>query len=87
MASSCDIYKEGIKKGSGTCTGGSASITSYTANDSGGLTNDVARHCARQNVQVVVTEAGSYAGRSWNTRVLTEGATTTLADKCPYTNA
>lgn len=79
MASSCDIYKHGIKLGSGTCAGGSADITSYTAN--------LSRTCARKNVQVVVTQDGVYKGSSWNTRVLSEGSTTVLADACPYTNA
>ena len=87
MASSCDIYKGGIKLGSGTCAGGSASITSYTANNSGGLSNDVNRVAARKNVTIVVTQAGSYAGMSWRARVLSEGSTTVLSQPCPFTSA
>ena len=87
MASSCDIYKGGIILGSGTCAAGSASITSYTANNSGGLANDKNRTCARKNVIVVVTQNGTHKGRSWRTRVLTEGSTTVLADACPFVGA
>jgi hypothetical protein len=87
MASSCDFYKGSIKLGSGTCAGGSASVTSYTANDSGGASADVARVCARKNITVVVTQAGVYAGLSWRARVLTEGSTCTLSEPCPFTNA
>jgi len=87
MASTCDIYKGSIKLGSGTCAAGSANITSYTANDSGGQANDVPRVCARKAVIVVVTQAGTHVGRSWQTRVLTEGATTVLRDFCPFVGA
>ena len=87
MASTCDIYKGGIKLGSGTCAAGSTDISSYTANNSGGLANDVSRVCARKNVTVVVTQAGTHVGRSWRTRVLTEGATTVLKDACPFVGA
>ncbi len=87
MASTCDVYKGGIKLGSGTCAGGSVSLTSYTANDSGGLSSDRARVAARRNVAVVVTQAGAYAGMSWRTNMLVEGATCTLKDACPFTSA
>jgi len=87
MASTCDVYKGGIKLGSGTCSGGSASLTSYTANNSGGLGGDVNRVAARRNVWVVVTQAGVYAGMSWLTNMLVEGSTCTLKDACPFTNA
>ena len=79
MASTCDFYKHGIKLGSGTCAGGSASVTSYTAN--------LSRTCARKNIQIVVTQAGVYQGLKWNARVISEGSTCVLSEKCPYTNA
>ena len=79
MASTCDFYKHGIKLGSGTCSDGSTSVTSYTAN--------LSRTCARKNVQIVVTQAGTHAGRSWNARVLSEGSTCTLSAPCPYVGA
>jgi len=86
MASTCDFYKHGIKLGSGTCSAGSASITSYTAYNPG-LANDVARTCARKNIKVVITQAGSNNGRSWEARVLSEGATCTLSAACPFVGA
>jgi hypothetical protein len=86
MASTCDVYKGGNKLGSGTCAAGSATISSYTAFNAG-LGNDIARVCGRRNVQIVVTQAGTHVGRSWNTRVLTEGASLTLMDACPFVGA
>ena len=79
MASTCDVYKNGILLGAGTCAAGSATISSYTANAS--------RVCARRNVQIVVTQAGTHVGRSWNTRVLTESSSLTLVDACPFVGA
>ena len=79
MASSCDFYKHGIKLGSGTCAANSASVTSYTAT--------LSRVAARKNVQIVITQAGTHAGRSWNARVLTEGSTCTLSAPCPFVGA
>ena len=87
MASSCDIYKGGIKLGSGTCAAGSANITSYTGFIGDNLAHDVARTCARRNVTVVITQVGSHQGKSWRTRVLTEAATTVLKDACPFIGA
>lgn len=87
MASTCDVYKGGIKLGSGSCAAASATISSYTANNSGGLGGDVNRVANRRNVTIVVTEAGTHAGRSWNARVLTEGATLTLSEVCPFVGA
>ena len=87
MASTCDVYKGGIKLGSGTCSDGSVSITSYTANDSGGLAGDIARVASRRNVAVVITQAGTHVGRSWRTNMLVQGATCTLRDACPFVGA
>ncbi len=86
MASTCDFYKDNIKLGSGTCAAGSASITSYTALNPG-LAHDVARVAARRNIRVVITQAGTHAGRHWNARVLSEGSTCTLSNPCPYVGA
>ena len=81
MASTCDIYKHGIKLGSGSCAGTSASITSWSAVGS--------PHTVGRNVQIVVTQAGVYAGQSWRTRILTDNGsgTLTLKDACPFTDA
>ena len=79
MASTCDFYKHGIKLGSGTCEAGSASVTSYTAN--------LSRVCARKNIRVVITQAGTHVGRHWDARVLTEASTCVLSAPCPYVGA
>lgn len=77
MAVTVDVYKGPIKLGSGTCTNGSNSMTSYTgtAPKSG------------RNVQVVATvPVSSAVGLSFATRVVTDGAgTLTLKDNCPFT--
>lgn len=79
MASTCSIYKGPILLGTGSCADGSASITSYSGTAPG----------PGRNVTVVVTQAGTHAGRSWRSRVTggSGGATLTLADKCPYVGA
>ncbi len=81
MASTCDIYKHGIKLGSGSCAGGNASITSWSAV---GSPRTIGR-----NVQIAVPPAGVYAGQTWNTRILADNGsgTLTLKDACPFTNA
>lgn len=78
MAMTVDIYKHGIKLGSGSATSGSASITGYSA--VGGSV------VARRNVQIQITAAGTHKGRTWNTRVLTDNGsgTLTLVDACPF---
>ena len=87
MASTCDVYKGGIKLGSGTCADGSATISSYTAKNDG-LSGDIAQVAGRRNVQIIVIQAGTFAGMHWNTMVLTEGASSlTLKDPCPYVGA
>jgi transketolase C-terminal domain/subunit len=87
MTSTCDVYKNGIKLGSGTCAGGSATISSYD-DFNAGEANDIDRIAHRRNVQIVVTEAGVYTGKTWNTHVITEAATTlTLKDACPFADA
>jgi len=79
MASTCALYKHGIQLGTGSCSDGSASITSYSGTAPG----------PGRNVQVVVTQAGTHSGRSWNARVTagSGGATLTLSEKCPYVGA
>jgi len=81
MASACDVYKHGIKLGSGTCAAGSASITSYTAH--------LGRTCVRKNCQIVVTQAGIHKGRSWFARVTADNGagTLTLSETCPFVGA
>lgn len=87
MASSCDVYKNGIKLGTGTCAGGSATISSYD-DFNAGLANDLDRIADRRNVQIVITQAGAYLGMVWNTYCITEtGSALTLKDACPFTSA
>ncbi len=88
---SVDVYRQGggIKLGSGTATGGSVSITSYTAFNPG-LAHDEARRLPaptdpQGEVQVVGTTAGASLGYTVHTRVLVDGgATLTLNDRWPF---
>lgn len=78
MAVTVDVYKGPNKLGSGTCTNGSTSMTSYsgTAPING------------RNVQIAVTAAVSSAvGSSFSTSVISGSgtATLTLEDACPFT--
>lgn len=78
MAVTVDVYKGPNKLGTGTCTNGSASMTSYsgTAPING------------RNVQCAVTAAvSSPLGSSFDTTIIagSGGATLTLKDACPYT--
>lgn len=79
MASTCSVYKHGILLGTGSVSAGSASLTSYsgTAPRNG------------RNVNVVVTQAGTHAGRSFAARILSGSgsSTLTLSEKCPFVGA
>lgn len=78
MTYAVDVYKNGLKLGSGTATGGSATIASYTA-------LSVGNSPAGRNVQVVAT-AGNNVGASIATRVITDSVTSlVMQDKGPYT--
>lgn len=77
MTLAVDIYKNGIKLASGTATNASASLTS--------VTELLATVYLGRNVQVTVATAGTNAGSTWRTRILTDGVTSlTLADACPF---
>jgi len=82
MAFSVNIYRNGIKLGSGTATGGSKTISSYSAN----LSRTLPKFATPQaDVQITAT-TGNNVGATWNTRIVTDaGATLTLADAAPYT--
>lgn len=78
MAYNVDVYKNGIKLGSGSATNGSATISSYTAAVAGNSP-------AGKNVQVAAT-GGNNIGASVSTRILTDGTTSlTLQDKSTFT--
>lgn len=77
MTYAVDVYKNGIKLGSGTATAASATISSYTAAVAGNSP-------AGKNVQVVAT-AGNNVGAKIDTRILVDGTTSlTLADLGPF---
>lgn len=83
MASPCSIYKHGILLGTGNCSDGSASITSFSA--SSGAPSVV----KGKNVQIVITEAGTHNGRQWVSRIAANNGagTLTLDNACPYVGA
>lgn len=75
MAYNIDVYKNGLKLGSGSATAGSRTISTYTGT----------APVSGRNVTVVST-GGNNVGASINTRVVTDGgATLTLYDAGPYT--
>lgn len=77
MTYAVDVYKNGIKLGSGTATAASATISSYTAAVAGNSP-------AGKNVQVVAT-AGNNIGGKIDTRILVDGTTSlTLRDLGPF---
>lgn len=77
MAVTVDIYKGSTKLGTGTCTNGSFTVSSYsgTAPKSG------------RNVQIHSRgPVSSDPGLSWFTRIVTDGGSTlTIKDACPHT--
>lgn len=79
MASTCNVYKGVTLLGSGSCAAASVTISSWSAN--------LSRSALRRNVTVVVTEAGTHTGRSWNTYCSAQAATLTLRDACPFVGA
>lgn len=80
MTLAVDVYRNGIKFGSGTATTGSTSITGYA--------ETLSRHLALvriPHVEITVTAAGVHTGRTWNTEILVDGgATLTVLDPCPF---
>lgn len=81
MASTVKIFKNGIELGSGSAAAASATISSYSATNSRPTGQG-------RNVQIMVTQAGTHVGRSWRTRVVTDGGSSlTLKDACPFVGA
>lgn len=82
MASTCSIYKGGILLGTGSCAAASTSITSFTA------TTGAPSVVKGKNINIVVTQAGSHAGRTWRSRVVSNSAgTVVVTDACPFVGA
>lgn len=82
--STCQVWKGPILLGAGSITNASATVSSYNradkvATDSVEVVTGVGR-----NVTVQITSS-THIGSSFNTRVVTDGATElTLADKNPF---
>lgn len=79
MASTCAVYKHGIQLGTASCSDGSTSLTSYSGTAPG----------PNRNVQIVVTQSGTHAGRAWRARITAGSGTSTLtlSAACPYVGA
>lgn len=82
MASTVSIYKGPVLLGTASCSAASASLTSFSAG------NNVVMKDGK-NLTVTVTQSGTHAGRSWNTRVISGSGTSTLVleDACPFVGA
>ena len=74
MAINVSVYNEGILLGTGSQTTTSVASYSGTAPGNG------------RNIQIVITEAGSTLGRSYQTRIMDGSGTSTLTvkDAVPY---
>lgn len=78
MAVTVDVYKGVNKLGSGTCTNGSASMTSYTGT----------APINGRNVQIAATvPVSSPVGSMFQTSIVSGSGTGTLTlkDACPFT--
>lgn len=74
MAVNVSVYKHGILIGTGSATGGSAALSSYSGTELP----------IGKNVQITVT-SGDKAGLTWAGRVLTNdgGGNVTVNNACP----
>ena len=79
MASTCSVYKGNNLLGTGSIEAASASLTSYSGE----------APFNGRNVVVTVTQAGTHAGKSFSTRILSGSgtATLTLRNVCPFVGA
>lgn len=79
MASTCIVYKNNIQLGTASCEAASTSLTSFSGTAPSNL----------RNVSVTITQAGTHAGKTWNTRVESGSGTATLVvrDACPFVGA
>jgi predicted O-methyltransferase YrrM len=82
MASTCKITKSSQVLGTGSVTGGSGSVTSFT------FAEGVSRIRGRF-ICVEITEAGTHLARTFWTRVSDDNGsgTLTLRDACPFVGA
>ncbi len=82
MASTVSIYKGPVLLGTGSCADGSTSITSFSLASGAVVPNG-------KRFAITVTQSGTHAGRTWNTRVMSGAGTSTLVvrDPCPFVSA
>lgn len=73
--STCRVTDEGLLVGTGDIVSGATSITSWSKDS--GFWPDV----VRKNVQV------SVGSKTFSTRITAEGASLTIKDACPFTDA
>lgn len=82
MATACTVWDEGIKVGTGTIAAGDATILSWSKES--GFWPDV----FRKNVQVQITGAGAWQGRTFNARILEDNTTELEMNvTCPFVGA
>ena len=82
MASTCDIYKGGIKLGSGVIAEDLFTVTSWVPLVSTARINS-------RNIRVTCTQAGTHAGRTFNTRITDDNGsgTLTMRNRCHFVGA
>lgn len=81
MATACDIYKHGLKLGSGTIAAGSTTVSSWSA--ASGAPDEW-----RKNVSVQIVGAGVWQGEKFETRIITDNGTSlVMKDPCPFVGA
>ena len=72
---------------SGSVSAGSASLTSFTLTDA--VLNTLAQNVFGRCVTICITQAGSLAGYTFNTKITADdgSGTLTLLDACPFVDA
>lgn len=87
MASTCTVNKGPRQIGTGSVTGGSTSLTSFTLTDSHYGTR--AQGVFGRNVTICITQSGTHQGRTFNTRIAGDNGagTLTLVDAVPFIGA
>jgi hypothetical protein len=87
MASTCAIYKGSRQIGTGSIAAAGTSITSFTQTDAVYTTK--ASGVFGRNVKIVITQAGTLLGYSFNTRITADAGagTVTILDACPFVGA
>ncbi len=86
MASTCTINKGSRQIGTGSVTGGSPNVSSFSQTDNVYTTKlgGFGRH-----VTVTITQSGTHLGRSFNTRIVSDdgAGNLVLADAVPFVGA